>query len=60
MGDLISEMLNIEAKATEFAKTASERIYGNYLNLARRADGYEFCNITDAYSNSQTIRNIFF
>ncbi len=56
--DVMDQLLTIESACSNFQKHGSRWVYGGYLPLADRADGSEFCAISDSYNYSQTLRTI--
>jgi len=53
--DAVNEIIEATAKEQEFAKRAQRSIYKNYLDLLKKADSDDFCNVSDSYNASQTI-----
>ena len=57
MMDIVNDWQSIERQLNAFRKTATETVYSSYLDLLNRADSSQFCNVSDSYNFSQTLRN---
>ena len=49
--DIVDAMLRTEAETKDFQKSASRMVYGEYLDLATRADTSQFCVISDSFGD---------
>ena len=58
MMDVIDQFLIGEQNIQAFQKSASTAIYGNYLTLNTGLETASFCNLSDTYNFSQTLRII--
>jgi len=53
--DAVNAIIDATAKEQEFIKTAQKSVYKNYLDLFKKADSDDFCNVSDSYNAFQTI-----
>ena len=54
--DLLDELSLIMKKSRDFQKTGYKTAYRRFIELLKRTESSEFCDVSDSFNFSQTIR----